>query len=451
MASPSPRCCPSRSRRPRRRPSPSAGPRCGVRAAPGGPCGREPHDHGRRRRHGPERRRRAASGSRARATARPPTAPSTSTTARRPPRWRGCPAAPWRRLPPGGHDGHDLAGRGRVRGERRHALPGDVRAGADRHLALELPDRGRRSARRPGADPIPITSPRPFPQNAIRIQGTPITEQTTTVTLRGTDANGLTATRTYTFRVDPPRPLTITPHTWGPLVIGSPQNLFLDGDGGVKPYAWSISAGALPPGMAVVQDSAGVGLVRIGGTPTATGTYSFTLRLTDARGTVLDRAFTVVVQPAPIPTLLEIAVTPTVVGGATPIAGVRILPGAPPGGSVVVLTSSNPSVASVPAGVTVGRREQRVLPGDDVEGHRVDVGRAVGDVRRPHAHDAADGHAVGGRRDGAVAHPSPDRGAPREDSARRPARRGPRALARLLHQPRLPGGRGRCPRRSSAF
>ncbi len=38
--------------------------------------------------------------------------------------------------------------------------------------------------------PIPITSPRPFPQNAIRIQGTPTTEQSTTVTLRGTDADG---------------------------------------------------------------------------------------------------------------------------------------------------------------------------------------------------------------------------------------------------------------------
>jgi len=82
---------------------------------------------------------------------------------------------------------------------------------------------------------IPITAPRPFPQNAIRIQGTPTTQQVSTFTLRATDARGLTATRTYTIRVGPPRPLTITPQAWGPLEVGRQQNLFLDGDGGVLP------------------------------------------------------------------------------------------------------------------------------------------------------------------------------------------------------------------------
>ena len=199
---------------------------------------------------------------------------------------------------------------------------------------------------------IPITAPRPFPQNAIRIQGTPTTQQVSTFTLRATDARGLTATRTYTIRVGPPRPLTITPQAWGPLEVGRQQNLFLDGDGGVLPYRWSISAGALPPGMAVIQDSPTVGLVRIGGTPTAAGTFTFTLRLTDALGTILDRTFTVTVSPTAVPLLNEVAVTPSTIGGTTVIATVRITPPAPPGGTTVSLSSDNPA-ASVPATVTV--------------------------------------------------------------------------------------------------
>src|SRR3712207_4434809 len=198
---------------------------------------------------------------------------------------------------------------------------------------------------------IPITSPRPFPQNAIRIQGTPTTAQTSTFTLRATDANGLTATRTYTIRVGPPLPLQIVPHAWGPLAAGSPSNLFLDGKGGVLPYRWSISAGALPPGMSVVQDSTTVGLVRIGGTPTEAGTFTFTLRLTDALGAVLDRQFTVTVGGTIVPALAEIAVTPTVTGGTTPIASVRITPPAPAGGVTVALSSSNTGVATVPSSV----------------------------------------------------------------------------------------------------
>lgn len=201
--------------------------------------------------------------------------------------------------------------------------------------------------------PIPITSPRPFPENGIRVQGTPITVQTSSFVLRATDANGVTATRTYTIAVGAPRPLTITPHQWGPLAEGSPQNLFLDGDGGVKPYSWSISAGTLPPGMSVIQDAATVGLVRIGGTPTTAGTYAFTLRLTDALGTTLDRAFSASVSAPIVGVLHEVAVQPSVVGGATPIATVRFSPAPGSGGASVALSSSNPGVAGVPTTVTV--------------------------------------------------------------------------------------------------
>lgn len=201
--------------------------------------------------------------------------------------------------------------------------------------------------------PLDRPVPPPSMQNFMRIVGTPTTEGVYTFTLRASDRNGLTGTRAYTIRVNPPLPVSITPQAWGPLEVGAQANLFLDGAGGVKPYAWSVSAGALPPGMSVVQDSTSVGLVRVGGTPTAAGSYDWTLRLTDARGTVLDRAFTVSVAPTAGRTLEEVAVTPTTTGGRTVIASVRISPPAPPGGVQVALSSSNPATASVPASVTL--------------------------------------------------------------------------------------------------
>jgi hypothetical protein len=46
--------------------------------------------------------------------------------------------------------------------------------------------------------------------------------------------------------------------------------------GGVKPYKWSISSGALPPGVALSSTG------KVTGNPTATGNYSFVVRVDDA-------------------------------------------------------------------------------------------------------------------------------------------------------------------------
>jgi len=58
--------------------------------------------------------------------------------------------------------------------------------------------------------------------------------------------------------------------TYGTVTLGAA--------GGVKPYKWSISAGALPPGLAV---SSGGGTT---GKPTAAGTYGFVIRVDDSAG-----------------------------------------------------------------------------------------------------------------------------------------------------------------------
>jgi len=64
--------------------------------------------------------------------------------------------------------------------------------------------------------------------------------------------------------------------------------------GGVTPYTWTISAGALPPGLVL---NPGSGL--ISGTPGVTGTFSFTAQVTDS-GTpvqIASAALTIVIGP----------------------------------------------------------------------------------------------------------------------------------------------------------
>jgi large repetitive protein len=58
----------------------------------------------------------------------------------------------------------------------------------------------------------------------------------------------------------------------------------LDVTGGSAPYAISVVAGALPAGLTVSG-------MALSGTPTSTGTSSFTLRATDAASATVDRAF----------------------------------------------------------------------------------------------------------------------------------------------------------------
>ncbi len=128
------------------------------------------------------------------------------------------------------------------------------------------------------------------------IVGTPTTVQTSTFTVRGTDARGQQATGTFTVVINPAQTLAITPQQWAPLTVGSFGNLWIDGSGGVRPYTWVRAAGQLPPGMALIQDNPNGPLVRVGGTPTTAGTSNFTLRLTDGRGTTVSRSFMVTVN-----------------------------------------------------------------------------------------------------------------------------------------------------------
>lgn len=218
-----------------------------------------------------------------------------------------------------------------------------------------------------------LRDPAPQQLTYAELVGTPTTAGTSTVTFRATDSNGLTATRTYTIRVAAAVPLSITPEPGSAPVVGEFTGQWIDGAGGLKPYRWTVAGGALPPGMSLIQDVATGPSVRVAGTPTAAGTYDWVLQLTDAQGSTVTRAFSTTVAPAaqaapvadtspapapaPAPAFMSIAGltlgSSSVVGGTPSTGTVTVSTPAPAGGTAVFLSSSNPTVASVPATVTV--------------------------------------------------------------------------------------------------
>ena len=120
------------------------------------------------------------------------------------------------------------------------------------------------------------------------ISGTPTTAGTYTLTVKVSDSNGATAiSGTLSIVAAPTVKITTTTLPGATINVAYSQTLMATG--GTAPLSWTISAGSLPPG--VTLSTGGV----ISGTPTAGGTFTFTVKVTDANGSNAAQPLSIVV------------------------------------------------------------------------------------------------------------------------------------------------------------
>ena len=100
------------------------------------------------------------------------------------------------------------------------------------------------------------------------------------------------STETYTITIYPP--LTIGTSSLASGTLGISYSQSLAASGGLPPYSWSLYTGILPNGLSL--SSSGV----ISGTPTAYGTFNFTVRVTDSLASTATRALSITIQTYPV-------------------------------------------------------------------------------------------------------------------------------------------------------
>jgi large repetitive protein len=166
------------------------------------------------------------------------------------------------------------------------------------------------------------------------ISGTPTATGTFTPTVQVLDAKGVTGTKVFSITIASGLTIVTAP-TLPNGSVGTPYTVTLMAQGGSGSYTWAVTAGAPPTGL--TPGAAGV----ISGNPTASGTFSFTVQVTDSNGVTATKTFSITISSS-----LTITNAPTlpsgVVGGSysqtlsatggTPPYTWIITAGSPPGG-----------------------------------------------------------------------------------------------------------------------
>ena len=120
------------------------------------------------------------------------------------------------------------------------------------------------------------------------LSGTPTTAGTYSFTVKVADSSGQSNTEAVTLTVIPGPSLSFPapPSGWTHTVYGDT----LTESGGTSPFTWSVSSGSLPSGISL--NASGT----LTGTPTATGTFAFTVKVTDANGQFATEATSITVS-----------------------------------------------------------------------------------------------------------------------------------------------------------
>jgi len=132
------------------------------------------------------------------------------------------------------------------------------------------------------------------------ISGTPISPATSSFRIRVTSAL-LSGEKNFILEINTPVAI-VTGSSLPNGTQGASYSQGLTGSGGTPPYSWSITTGSLPNGLSLSGST-------ISGTPSQTGTFNFSVRITDSSNPAqtITKAMTIVVgaltitTPSPLP------------------------------------------------------------------------------------------------------------------------------------------------------
>lgn len=182
------------------------------------------------------------------------------------------------------------------------------------------------------------------------ITGTPTAAGNFNVTITATDKSGFTGNHAYSLAVAAPT-LTVSPTSAPAATAETPFTATLTSAGGVAPYVYAVTAGTLPAGLTLATNGV------LSGTPSAAGTFSFTVTTTDANNFTASRAYSMAVAAPTVdigPASLAAATAETAysttlagTGGAAPYT-YAVTAGALPAGVTLAangVLSGTPTVA----------------------------------------------------------------------------------------------------------
>ncbi len=121
------------------------------------------------------------------------------------------------------------------------------------------------------------------------LSGTPTVAGSFNFTVEVTDANSQSAFQAQSIIVNPVPAITTSSLVDG--IVGIVYSQTLTSTGGTIPLMWSISSGTLPAGLSLSSSG------NISGTPTANGTYNFTVQVADAYSVTATQALSITVNP----------------------------------------------------------------------------------------------------------------------------------------------------------
>ena len=150
------------------------------------------------------------------------------------------------------------------------------------------------------------------------ISGTASRAGTFKFTVSAEDANGMTASKSFTVKVTQ---TTLTGSIPATITRKASCSWTLKVSGGTSPYTFTVSSGKLPAGLSLNSKTG-----KISGTPTKAGTYTFTIKAKDKNGAASSKSFTVKVTqttltgsiPATITRKASCSWTLKVSGGTSP-------------------------------------------------------------------------------------------------------------------------------------